>query len=191
MLFRSQGSTCLSLSRVLGLKACMCTPDLASLLRCCCCCCCCFQHCLGKYKRQESTGDLSSPSDTPSLVLLGQQFFSLLVVFSSFVLLVFPFKKNDLFVFHVHCLFEGVGCPGTGVTDSCETSHGCWELSSAPLNDRPTDSSPTQFPFPAITAPAFLQSRPTHMDPGTHPSQRTGHNLRERQAPSNPSSKPH
>lgn len=121
----------------------MCTPDLASLLHCCCC----FQHCLGKYKRQESTGDLSSPSDTPSLVLLGQQFFSLLVVFSSFVLLVFPFKKkkHDLFIFvlcallfclHI-CLCEVVRAPETGVINSRELLCWCWELNLSPREDQP------------------------------------------------------
>ena len=35
------------------------------------------------------------------------------------------------------CLCEGVGSPGTGVTDSCELPYGCWELNSGFLEEQP------------------------------------------------------
>lgn len=33
---------------------------------------------------------------------------------------------------------EGVRCPGTVVTDSCEPTCGCWELSLSPLQEQPS-----------------------------------------------------
>ena len=33
--------------------------------------------------------------------------------------------------------YEGVRFPGTGVTDSCELSCGCWELNLGPLGKQP------------------------------------------------------
>jgi hypothetical protein len=41
-----------------------------------------------------------------------------------------------VFCLHV-CLREGVGSPGTGVTDSCELPSGCWELNLGPLGEQP------------------------------------------------------
>jgi len=35
------------------------------------------------------------------------------------------------------CLWEGVGSSGTGVTDDCELSCGCWELNLRPLVEQP------------------------------------------------------
>jgi len=35
------------------------------------------------------------------------------------------------------CLCEGSRSPGTGVTDSCELSYGCWELNPGPLEEQP------------------------------------------------------
>ena len=35
------------------------------------------------------------------------------------------------------CLCEGVGCPGTGVTNRCELSCRCWELNRGPLEEQP------------------------------------------------------
>jgi hypothetical protein len=32
---------------------------------------------------------------------------------------------------------EGVGAPGTGVTDSCELPCGCWEPNLSPLEEQP------------------------------------------------------
>jgi hypothetical protein len=43
-----------------------------------------------------------------------------------------------MYVYHmqVRCLLrpeEGIGGPGTGVTDSCEPPRGCWEMNLGPL----------------------------------------------------------
>jgi hypothetical protein len=35
------------------------------------------------------------------------------------------------------CLCEGVRFPSTGVTDSCESPCGCWELNPDPLEEQP------------------------------------------------------
>jgi hypothetical protein len=35
------------------------------------------------------------------------------------------------------CLCEGVRSPGTGVTDNCELSCGCWDLNLGPLEEQP------------------------------------------------------
>ena len=34
-------------------------------------------------------------------------------------------------------LYEGVGSPGTRVTDSCKLPCGCWELNTGPLEEQP------------------------------------------------------
>jgi hypothetical protein len=39
-----------------------------------------------------------------------------------------------VFCMHV-CLCEGIRSFGTGITDWCELSCGCWELSLGPLED--------------------------------------------------------
>jgi hypothetical protein len=40
-------------------------------------------------------------------------------------------------LFYTHaCLCEGVRCPGTEVTDSCELPCGCWELDPGPLEEQ-------------------------------------------------------
>ena len=41
-----------------------------------------------------------------------------------------------MFCLHV-CLCEGVGSPGTGVTDSCELPCGCWVLNLSSLEEQP------------------------------------------------------
>ena len=46
-----------------------------------------------------------------------------------------------LSMYHVcaWCLWwpeEGIGSPGTGVTDSCELPCGCWELNPGPLEEQ-------------------------------------------------------
>jgi hypothetical protein len=53
-----------------------------------------------------------------------------------------------VFCLHV-CLREGVGSSGTGVTDSCEPSCGCWELNLDPLKEEPV----------RLAVELFLQSR--------------------------------
>lgn len=35
------------------------------------------------------------------------------------------------------CLYEGVGSPGTGITDNCELPCGCRELNPRPLKQQP------------------------------------------------------
>jgi hypothetical protein len=35
------------------------------------------------------------------------------------------------------CLYEGVGSPETGLTDSWELPCGCWELNLSPLEEQP------------------------------------------------------
>ena len=37
----------------------------------------------------------------------------------------------------MHCVKESVRSPGTGVTDSCESPHGCWGLNPSPLEEQP------------------------------------------------------
>jgi hypothetical protein len=34
-------------------------------------------------------------------------------------------------------VYEGVGSPGTGVTDNCELSRRCWELNLSRLEEQP------------------------------------------------------
>jgi hypothetical protein len=51
-----------------------------------------------------------------------------------FIFSVFPICINE----HYVCLIplrseEGIGSPGTGVIDGCESPCGCWELSLEPL----------------------------------------------------------
>lgn len=41
-----------------------------------------------------------------------------------------------MFCLHV-CLCEGVRNPETGVNDSCELPHKCWEQNRRPLEDQP------------------------------------------------------
>jgi hypothetical protein len=41
-----------------------------------------------------------------------------------------------VFCLHI-CLCESYGTSGTGVTDSCVLSCGCWELNSGPLEEQP------------------------------------------------------
>lgn len=43
---------------------------------------------------------------------------------------------------------EGIGSPGTKVTDSCELSCGCWDLTPTPLEKQPV----------CLTAESFLQA---------------------------------
>ena len=53
-----------------------------------------------------------------------------------------------VFCRHV-CLCEGVGSPGTGVTDSCELPCGCWESNPHSLKEQPvlsTAEPPLQAP---------------------------------------------
>jgi hypothetical protein len=46
-----------------------------------------------------------------------------------------PCLMATCYHFHVR-VWEGVGCPGTGVTGSCELPHGCWELNPGPLKEQ-------------------------------------------------------
>jgi hypothetical protein len=45
-----------------------------------------------------------------------------------------------MFCLHV-CLCERVGSPGTGVTEKCELSSGCWELNLSPPEKQPRQCS--------------------------------------------------
>jgi hypothetical protein len=63
-------------------------------------------------------------------------FFFFFFVFFLFISGIF-FKISYLFYLHwcFSYICEGVRCPGTGVTDSCELPCGCWELNPGPLED--------------------------------------------------------
>ena len=56
-------------------------------------------------------------------------------------------------VFYLHvCLYEGVRSPGTGDTDSCELTCGCWELNPGPLKEQPVPITAE----PSLQPPQFL-----------------------------------
>lgn len=57
----------------------------------------------------------------------------------------------QVFCLHV-CLYEGVGYPGTGVTDGCELPCGGWEMSLGPLEVQPVlvTAKPSFYPSPFL-----------------------------------------
>jgi hypothetical protein len=63
------------------------------------------------------------------------------------IIVLFFFKRIYLFLFYMHRGFaymylrEGIEYPGTGLTDSCELSCGCWELNSGPPEEQPVLST--------------------------------------------------
>jgi len=79
-----------------------------------------------------------------------------LLRFLSFFLFLPPFLPPSLRIY-LGCLCEGVGSPGTGVTDSCELPRKCWELDPGPLEEQQpvllTSESP---PAPDFTFYVYL-----------------------------------
>ena len=94
---------------------------------------------------------IQSPTDTP----IGQPTQSLLEVPFQGILncgklakLFLGFFFFNVCMFHLHVYVraphplvpeepeEGIGSPGTGVTDGCEPPCGCWEQSSCPLEEQ-------------------------------------------------------